>query len=56
MDCKNIERIIYRYIYKETSDERELVAVKAHLDKCKECREHLLEIRETLPEVIRKAA
>jgi predicted anti-sigma-YlaC factor YlaD len=49
MDCRNIERIIYRFIYKET-DERELLAVKAHLDKCKECREHA----ETIAAILRK--
>jgi anti-sigma factor (TIGR02949 family) len=38
MDCRNIQRVIYRYIYEEAS-ERELMAVKTHLDKCQECRE-----------------
>jgi predicted anti-sigma-YlaC factor YlaD len=38
MDCRNIQRVIYRFIYNE-SDERELLAVKAHLDKCQTCRE-----------------
>src|SRR5688500_16937187 len=49
MDCRNIERIIYRFIYKET-DERELLAVKAHLDKCKECKEHA----ETIAAILRQ--
>ena len=50
MDCRAIERIIYRYIFKETSDERELLAVKAHLDRCHECVEHA----ETIAAILRQ--
>lgn len=37
MDCKKIQRVIYRFIYGE-SDEFELLHIKAHLDRCSECR------------------
>lgn len=37
MDCKKIQHVIFRYIYGE-SDEVELRMVKAHLDRCTECR------------------
>jgi anti-sigma factor (TIGR02949 family) len=38
MDCRNIQRVIYEFIYDE-ADERKLMTIKAHLDKCQECRE-----------------
>ncbi|MDQ3023244.1 MAG: zf-HC2 domain-containing protein [bacterium] len=38
MDCRNIQRVIYEFIYDE-ADERKLMTIKAHLDKCKECKE-----------------
>lgn len=37
MDCKMVERVIYRYIYGE-SDATELRKIKDHLDRCGECR------------------
>lgn len=49
MDCRNIQRVIYRFIYNE-SDERELKAVKAHLDKCHQCREEA----ETIAGILRR--
>jgi anti-sigma factor (TIGR02949 family) len=36
MDCRNIQRVIYEFLYGE-ADERKLLTIKAHLDKCKEC-------------------
>jgi anti-sigma factor (TIGR02949 family) len=37
MDCKMVERVIYRFIYGE-SDSHELHKMKEHLDRCGECR------------------
>jgi anti-sigma factor (TIGR02949 family) len=37
MDCKMVERVIYRFIYGE-SDSHELTKMKQHLDRCGECR------------------
>jgi len=37
MDCRNIQRVIYEFLYGE-ADERKLVTIKAHLDKCQECK------------------
>jgi len=37
MDCKKIQRVIFRFIYGE-SDGLELMSIKAHLDRCSECR------------------
>jgi predicted anti-sigma-YlaC factor YlaD len=38
MDCKAVQRAIYRFVYGE-GDEHELVEMRNHLDRCKECRE-----------------
>lgn len=37
MDCKMVERVIFRFIYGE-SDAHELAKMKEHLDRCGECR------------------
>ncbi len=37
MDCKMVERVIFRFIYGE-SDAHELKKLKEHLDRCGECR------------------
>ena len=50
MDCKAIQQTIFRYIYGETSVD-ELKRIKAHLDRCGECRaegEVIAEILEKL--------
>ena len=33
MDCKKIEKVIFRFVYGEC-DASELVSIKQHLDKC----------------------
>lgn len=37
MDCKMVERVIFRFVYGE-SDSHELNKMKEHLDRCGECR------------------
>jgi anti-sigma factor (TIGR02949 family) len=37
MDCKMVERVIFRFVYGE-SDSHELKKMKEHLDRCGECR------------------
>jgi anti-sigma factor (TIGR02949 family) len=56
MDCKMVERVIYRFIYGE-SDAHELKKIKEHLERCGECRrerdlieEILGQLKEALPE------
>lgn len=36
MDCKAVQKVIYRFVYGE-SDGAELLQVKRHLDRCREC-------------------
>jgi anti-sigma factor (TIGR02949 family) len=36
MDCKAVQKVIYRFVYGE-SDQAELMQVKRHLDRCHEC-------------------
>jgi predicted anti-sigma-YlaC factor YlaD len=36
MDCKAVQKVIYRFVYGE-SDSTELLQVKRHLDRCREC-------------------
>jgi predicted anti-sigma-YlaC factor YlaD len=37
MDCRKVERVIFRFIYGE-SDAYELRKIKEHLDRCGDCR------------------
>lgn len=36
MDCKAVQKVIFRFVYGE-SDQTELLQVKRHLDRCREC-------------------
>jgi anti-sigma factor (TIGR02949 family) len=47
MDCRKIERVIFRFIYGE-SDADELRKIKEHLDRCGECRRE----REIIEEIL----
>jgi anti-sigma factor (TIGR02949 family) len=50
MDCKMVERVIYRFIYGE-SDTHELVKIKEHLERCGECRRERELIEEILEQI-----
>jgi anti-sigma factor (TIGR02949 family) len=50
MDCKAIQQVIFRFIYGESSAD-ELRKIKAHLDRCGDCKaegEVIAEILEKL--------
>lgn len=47
MDCKAIQQVIFRFIYGESSAD-ELRHIKAHLDRCGECRKESEIIAEIL--------
>jgi anti-sigma factor (TIGR02949 family) len=56
MDCKMVERVIFRFIYGE-SDAHELQKMKEHLDRCGQCRkerdiiaEILAQLKQGLPD------
>lgn len=50
MDCKKVEDKIFRFLYGE-SDTHELEHIKAHLDRCGECRRQSEIIGEILTQV-----
>ena len=47
MDCKAIQQVIFRFIYGESTAD-ELRKIKAHLDRCGECRSESALITEIL--------
>ena len=56
MDCKAVQNVIFRYLYGESSVD-ELRHIKAHLDRCRQCRAEsdiiadiLERLREGLPD------
>ncbi|MBN2080966.1 zf-HC2 domain-containing protein [bacterium] len=50
MDCKKIQKQIFRFIYGE-SDEYELRAIKAHLEICNACEAEQKIIEEILVQI-----
>ncbi|MCH7472586.1 zf-HC2 domain-containing protein [bacterium] len=50
MDCKKVEKVIFRFIYGE-SGEHELRRIKEHLDRCGECEKERLIIADILEQL-----
>lgn len=50
MDCKAIQKEIFRFIYGESTAD-ELRKIKAHLDRCGECRAESAMIAEILEQL-----